>query len=134
MEALTSRLSFSGLLLAEISLLLSIELPNIPSPTTASPFHHARFLTLPSSFIVVAAAPTARTVVGLTWIGHRWADCVQSRVRSLLGGSPTGLAESSSQYSYGLLIRFWLLSTLSVENAVTISYEAVTISPIRTCT
>jgi hypothetical protein len=66
MKALTSRLSFWGLPLAEISLLISIELPNIPSPTTASPFHHARFLTLPSSFIVVAAAPTAHTDGGLT--------------------------------------------------------------------
>ncbi|EMI41103.1 hypothetical protein RRSWK_06407 [Rhodopirellula sp. SWK7] len=44
------------------------------------------------------------------------------------------MAESSSQYSYGLLIRFWLLSTLSVENAVTISYGAVTSAPIRTYT
>jgi len=52
----------------------------------------------------------------------------------LLGHSPTGLAESSSQYSYGLFIRIWLLSTLSVENAVTVDYGAVTDSPTGTFT
>ena len=59
---------------------------------------------------------------------------VQSEVRELLRRSPTGLAESSSQYSYGLFFRFRLLSTLSHENAVTFYYEDVTISPIRTFT
>jgi hypothetical protein len=43
----------------QTSLLISIELLNIPSPTTLLPFRHARFNTLPSSFIVAAAAPTA---------------------------------------------------------------------------
>ena len=60
--------------------------------------------------------------------------CVGSEVRQLLEGSPTGLAESSSQYSYGLFFRLRLLSTLSVENAVTIDYGAVTNSPIGTYT
>ena len=60
--------------------------------------------------------------------------CVGSEVHHLPVNSPTGLAESSSPYSYGLFIRLWLLSTLSVENAVTIDYGAVTDSPIRTFT
>ena len=34
--------------------------------------------------------------MGQTYRGHHRADCVQSRVRQILGGSPTGLAESSS--------------------------------------
>jgi len=51
---------------------------------------------------------------------------VGSGVRTSRGGSPTGSAESSSQYCYGLFIRLWLLSTLSVENAVTIDYGGVT--------
>lgn len=59
MKALTPRLSFEGLLLAEVSLLISIELLNIPSPTTAQPFRLPQFLTLPSSITVQAASPTA---------------------------------------------------------------------------
>jgi len=54
---------------------------------------------------------------------------VQSRVRQFLGGSPTGLAESSSQYSYGLVICLRLLPTLSRDNAVTtFDYRLVTIA------
>ena len=64
----------------------------------------------------------------------RLGRCVQSEVRELLRRSPTGLAESSSQYSYGLFFRFRLLSTLSHENAVTFNYEDVTISSIGTYT
>ncbi len=59
---------------------------------------------------------------------------VGSGVHTFPGVSPTGLAESSSQYSYGLLVRLWLLSTLSVENAVTIDFGAVTGSPTGTFT
>ena len=44
---------------AEVSLLISIELPNIPSPTTLLPFRSPRFDTLPSSVTVRAASPTA---------------------------------------------------------------------------
>ena len=44
----------------QFSLLIAFELLTIPSPTTLLPFCHARFHTLPSSFIVVAAAPTVR--------------------------------------------------------------------------
>ena len=66
---------------------------------------------------------------GQTSSGHHRADCGQSRVRQFLGGSPTGLAESSSQYSYGLAIRLRLLSTLSRDNAVTtFDYRLVTIA------
>lgn len=132
MEALTPRLSFERLLLAEVSLLISIELPNIPSPTTALPFRLPQFDTLPSSVTVQADLPTVHRS-GQT---QRSSLCryVDSGVRHFLGSSPTGLAESSSQYSYGLFIRLWLLSTLSVENAVTIDYGAVTDSPDRTFT
>ncbi|QDS88943.1 hypothetical protein EC9_31390 [Rosistilla ulvae] len=59
--------------------------------------------------------------------------CVRSEVRELLGRSPTGLAETSS-FCYGLLILLRLLSTFSVENAVTFGYGAVTTSPIGTFT
>ena len=59
--------------------------------------------------------------------------CVGSEVRDLLARSPTGLAETSS-FCYGLLVLLKLLSTFSVENAVTFGYGAVTTSPIRTCT
>jgi hypothetical protein len=52
MEALTPRLSFERLLLAEVSLLISVEFPNIPSPTTALPFRSPQFDTLPGSITV----------------------------------------------------------------------------------
>ena len=113
----------------QFSLLISFELLTIPSPTTLLPFRHARFHTLPrfesSSWLL--HRPSAEG--GLTWSGHHWADCVQSRVRQFLGGSPTGLAESSSQYSYGLVIRLRLLPTLSRDNAVTtFDYRLVTVA------
>ena len=54
---------------------------------------------------------------------------MQSKVHQFLGGSPTGLAESSSQYSYGLVIRLRLLSTLPHGNAVTtFDYGLVTLA------
>ena len=40
----------------QISLLISIELLNIPSPTTLLPFHQPRFTTLPVSFFTVLVA------------------------------------------------------------------------------
>ena len=49
----------TGLHAAEASLLSSIELPNIPSPTTLLPFRSPQFHPLPSSFTVRAASPTA---------------------------------------------------------------------------
>ena len=63
MEALTSRLSFKGLLLAEVSLLISIELPNIPSPTTALPFRLPQFFTLPNFLTVQAVRTLGQTSV-----------------------------------------------------------------------
>ena len=61
--------------------------------------------------------------------GHHRADCVRSKVRALLGHSPTGLAESSSPYGYGLLFHLRLLSTLSRDNAVTtFGYRPVTLA------
>ena len=47
-----------GLPLAEVSLLISIELLNIPSPTTALPFHLPQFDTLPGLVTVQAVPPT----------------------------------------------------------------------------
>ena len=79
----------------QTSLLISIELPNIPSPTTLLPFPHARFSTLPSSFIVVAAAPTAEGC-SAELVRSSSGRGVRSRVRAMLGHSPTGLAEASS--------------------------------------
>jgi len=79
----------------QTSLLISIELLNIPSLTTLLPFRHARLSTLPSSFIVAAAAPTTEgdSVERTCSSSGR---CVRSKVRALLGHSPTGLAKSSS--------------------------------------
>ena len=60
-----------GLHAAEASLLISIELPNIPSPTTLLPFRSPRFDTLPFLFTVRAASPTCevnrRPELGLVW-------------------------------------------------------------------
>jgi hypothetical protein len=44
----------------QLSLLISIELLNIPSPTTLLPFHQPRFTTLPVYFTVLVAALTER--------------------------------------------------------------------------
>lgn len=71
----------SGLHAAEVSLLISIELPNIPSPTTLLPFHDARFNTLP--FSSPSSSPhrpavSRRLVLGLVWdvvCGQRFATC-----------------------------------------------------------
>lgn len=73
----------------QVSLLISIERPTIPSSTTAVPFHHARFVTLhhrhgrrvypPGRLRQSGDLPVAR-----------------SEVRPLQAGSPTGLAESGS--------------------------------------
>jgi hypothetical protein len=79
---------------AEVSLLISIELPNIPSPTTLLPFRSPQFDTLPGSVTVRAVSPTVRfgrTDLSRSSLGR----CVRSGVRELLGRSPTGLAESS---------------------------------------
>ena len=60
-----------GLHAAEASLLISIELPNIPSPTTLLPFRPPRLDTLPVLFTVRAASPTCevnrRPELGLVW-------------------------------------------------------------------
>jgi hypothetical protein len=48
----------TGLHATEASLLISIELPNIPSPTTLLPFRSPRFTTVPVSITVRAASLT----------------------------------------------------------------------------
>jgi len=50
----------TGLHAAEVSLLIAIELPNIPSPTTLLPFRSPQFDTLPGSVTVRAVSPTYR--------------------------------------------------------------------------
>ncbi len=77
------------------SLLISIELLNIPSPITLLPFRHARFNTLPGPFIVAAATPTTEGY-SVELIRSSSSRCVRSKVRAMLAHSPTGLAESSS--------------------------------------
>lgn len=54
----------TGLHAAEASLLISIELPNIPSLTTLLPFRSPQFDTLPGSVTVRAVPPTADVDAG----------------------------------------------------------------------
>ncbi len=62
MKALNPQLSASQVCgTAEVSLLISIELPNIPSPTTLLPFRSPQFDTLPGSVTVRAVSPTVRS-------------------------------------------------------------------------
>jgi len=49
---------------AEVSLLISIEFQDIPSPTTLLPFRSPQFDTLPSSVTVRAVSPTAGLEAG----------------------------------------------------------------------
>jgi len=79
---------------AEVSLLISIELQNIPSPTTLLPFRSPRFVTLPGSVTVRAVSPTVRR--GRQTLPSQLGRCARSGVRGSLRRSPTGLAESSS--------------------------------------
>ncbi len=60
----------TGLHAAEASLLISIELPNIPSLTTLLPFRSPRFVTLPGLVTVRAVSPTVRRG-GQTFPSHR---------------------------------------------------------------
>ena len=73
----------------QFSLLIAFELPTIPSPTTFSPFRHDRFLPLLHRRGLPRLSPGQTFPVGGIAVAR-------SRVRTLLGGSPTGLAESSS--------------------------------------
>lgn len=119
---------FSAFCVWQISLLISIELLSIPSPTTLLPFRRTRFNTLPVSITVATVAPPAKSFLAELHETHRGDDCVRSKVRAMLGHSPTGLAESSSPYGYGLLIHLGLLSTFPHGNAVTtIGFRAVTL-------
>ena len=69
----------------QISLLIAFDLPTIPSPTTASPFRHGRFRTL------LHRRDLPRLSHGQTQRIEGFA-VARSRVRALLGASPTGLA------------------------------------------
>jgi len=73
----------------QFSLLTAVELLTIPSPTTLLPFRHDRFVTL------LHRRGLPRLSPGQTFRSDGIA-VARSRVRTLLGGSPTGLAESSS--------------------------------------
>ena len=94
MKALTPQLAFQGLHAAEVSLFISIELPNIPSPTTLLPFHDARFRT--SRFGYRRRRRTILRCEPPLGVEPRLRCGVRSEVRDLLDCSPTGLAESSS--------------------------------------
>ena len=73
MKALNPQLSTSQVCgTAEVSLLISIELPNIPSPTTLLPFRSPQFDTLPGLVTVRAVSPTVRR--GGQTSRHHWAD------------------------------------------------------------
>ena len=74
----------------QISLLIAFEFPTIPPPTTTSPFRCDRFVTL----LHRRSLPCLS--LGLTRWSREFA-VARSGVRSFLGVSPTGLAESSSQ-------------------------------------
>ena len=73
----------------QFSLLFSFDLPTIPPPTTALPFRHDRFVTLLHRRGLPRLSPGQTSKVGGIAVAR-------SRVRTLLGASPTGLAESSS--------------------------------------
>lgn len=85
----------SSLHAAEVSLLISIELLNIPSLTTLLPFHSPRFNTLRFLSTVRAASKSLRLYSRHPELGHI-VDSLRSEVHTPLGGSPTGLAKSSS--------------------------------------
>ncbi len=82
----TSSTSFTR----QISLLSSFDLPTIPSPTTTLPFRHGRFPTLRHRRDLPRLSP------GQT-LRSKGSAVARSRVRTSLGASPTGLAESSSR-------------------------------------
>jgi hypothetical protein len=73
----------------QFSLLISFDLPTIPPPTTALPFRHGSFPTLPHRRDLPRLSPGQTSKVGRIAVAR-------SRVRASLGASPTGLAESSS--------------------------------------
>ncbi len=73
----------------QVSLLIAFESPTIPPPTTLLPFRCDRFITL----LHRRSLPCLS--LGLTR-GSREFAVARSGVRSFLGVSPTGLAESSS--------------------------------------
>ena len=74
----------------QVSLLIAFDLPTVPPPTTALPFRHDRFDTLLQRRGLPRLSP--RQTFPVSGIA-----VARSRVRTLLGASPTGLAESSSQ-------------------------------------
>ena len=80
----------------QTSLLIAIELPSIPSPTTLLPFRQPRFITLPSFRSPCWLPHRPPRDARQSGIALRRADCVRSKVRVIHGHSPTGLAESSS--------------------------------------
>ena len=73
----------------QVSLLIAFDLPTIPPPATISPVRHGRFRTLLHRRDLPRLSPGQTSPVGGIAVAR-------SRVRALLGASPTGLAESSS--------------------------------------
>lgn len=103
----------------QVSLLISLELLIIPSPTTLLPFHCILLVTL-------------RNRCSLPCLSHGETQRVEGFARHTvkgslaLGGSPTGLAETSSLY-YRLINHRRLLPTFPHGNAVTTGFRAVTL-------
>ncbi len=73
----------------QFSLLISLDLPTIPPPTTVLPFRHGRFHPLLHRRDLPCLSPGQTSKVSGIAVAR-------SRVRASTGASPTGLAESSS--------------------------------------
>ena len=81
--------SSSASCVRQFSLLISLDLPTIPSPTTVLPFRHGRFRPLLHRRDLPCLSPGQTSKVSGIAVAR-------SRVRAYTGASPTGLAESSS--------------------------------------
>lgn len=96
----------------QFSLLIAFDLPTLPSPTTASPFRHGRFLTLLHRR-------------DLPRLSHGQTQRIEGFRRRAVKGSditrslPDRLGRSRVHLRYGRVIRLRLLSTSPHGNAVT---------------
>ena len=96
----------------QVSLLVSFELPTIPSSTTASPFRHDRFGTLRHRHDLPASHPgTTGKSLGPTSHGQGFT------VSQL---APRQGWPNQVHFRYGLVVLLRLLLTLSRENAITL--------------
>ena len=105
----------------QVSLLISFELPTIPSSTTAFPFRHDRFSTLRHRHdLPVSLSGTTETSLETTSHRQGFADC-QLAPRQ---GWPNQV-----HFRYGLVVRLRLLSTWYHYHAVTtLDFRPVTLA------